>query len=67
MNFLCERLGKHDFLVEMSDRVGDSWVSKLQALFVFLYFRASPTVISKMPLLRDTNHQNKHKKEHKLK
>ena len=29
--------GKYDFLVETFDRVGDSWVSKLQALLSFLY------------------------------
>ena len=54
--------GKYDILVEMSDRVGDSWVSKLQALFSFLYVWASPTVISKIPLSRGTNRQNKHRK-----
>ena len=46
----------------MFNRVGDSWVSTSQALFSFLYFRASPTVISKIPLSRGTYRQNKHRK-----
>ena len=42
--------GKYDCFGEMFDRVGDSWVSKLQALFSFSTFDwASPTVISKIP------------------
>ena len=60
--FCMSESGKYDFLVEMFDRVGDSWVSKLQALLSFLYVWASLTVISKIPLSRGTNRQNKHRK-----
>ena len=31
--FCVSESGKFDFFGEMFDRVGDSWVSKLQALF----------------------------------
>ena len=60
--FCVSESGKYDFLGEMFHQVGDSWVSKLQALFFFLYFWAIPTVISKILLSRGTNRQNKHKK-----
>ena len=60
--FCVSESSKYDFLVEMFDRVGDSWVSKLQALFSFLYFWTSPTIILKIPLSRGTNRQNKHKR-----
>ena len=53
--FCVSKSSKYNFLVEMFDWVGDSWVSILQALFSFLYFWSSLTIISKILLSRGIN------------
>ena len=59
---LCERIGQTRFF-RRNVRPGGGFVSsQVTSLVLFLYFWASPIVISKIPLSRGTNSQNKHRK-----